>query len=167
LVGLHAVALAILGVGAAPGYTRTVPASVSAVGWFPALIRDGGGPVRLASLRGRPAVVNFWASWCVPCRAELASLERLASTRSSQLTVIAVSVDTDPATGRAAFGKAYPHLRLAFASLVEVQRYGALGMPYSVVLDARGREVKRVTHAIDWSGADGAEILAHADRTSH
>ncbi len=133
---------------------------------LPTLEIDGGGPVRLAALRGNPAIVSFWASWCVPCRAELASLERLAASRPGRLAVIAASVDDDRAVGRAAFGRAYPHLRLAFASLRAVERYGALGMPYSVVFDARGREVRRVTRAIDWSAADGAGMLAQADRSS-
>ncbi|MFA6125583.1 TlpA family protein disulfide reductase [Sphingomonas sp.] len=139
-------------------------AATAASGQFPALGLDGGGPIKLGALRGHPAIVNFWASWCIPCRTELASLERLAASNRGRLTVIAASVDEDPALGRAAFGKAYPHLQLAFASLHEVEGYGALGMPYSVVLDAKGREVRRVTRAIDWSGTDGVGILAQANR---
>jgi hypothetical protein len=93
----------------------------------------------------------------------LASLERVAASRSGGLTVIAASVDEDTKTGRSAFGTAYPHLRLAFASLHEVELYGALGMPYSIVLDSKGREVKRVTRAIDWSGDVGTQTLASAN----
>jgi thiol-disulfide isomerase/thioredoxin len=161
LGGAQAVLLATAAIASG---TITAPSAASVQ--RPTLSRDGGGAVQLATLRGRPAIVNFWASWCVPCRAELASLERLAASRSDRLTVIAASVDEDPQIGRAAFGKAYPHLRLAFASLNAVELYGALGMPYSVVFDSRGREVKRVTRAIDWGGADGAQILALANRTS-
>lgn len=160
-VGAHAVLLATAAIAAG-----TIPAPSTPSVSLPRLSRDGGGAIRLGTLRGRPAIVNFWASWCVPCRAELASLERLAASRSDRLTVIAASVDEDPQIGRAAFGKAYPHLRLAFASLNAVELYGALGMPYSVMFDSRGREVKRVTRAIDWGGADGAQILASANRTS-
>lgn len=165
-VGWRLALVAILGIVGAPGDAGILVGAPVARESFPALTIDGGGAVRLAALRGDPAIVNFWASWCVPCRAELASLDRLAASRPGRLAVIAVSVDDDPAVGRAAFGREYPHLRLAFASLREVERYGALGMPYSVVFDASGRSVKRVTRAIDWSGADGAAILAQADRAA-
>lgn len=154
----------MLALAAAPGHAVPLSAARGVIAEFPVLRLDDGGAVRLAAIRGHPVIVNFWASWCVPCRAELASLERLAASRPGRLTIIAASVDDDPEAGRAAFGKTYPHVRLAFASLRTVERYGALGMPYSVVFDAKGREVKRVTRAIDWSGTDGAEIVASADR---
>jgi thiol-disulfide isomerase/thioredoxin len=156
----------MMGTAATVVHAENRIARVDAAAPLPMLSIDGGGPVRLETLRGRPAIVNFWASWCVPCRAELASLDRLAASRSNRLTVIAASVDEDPRVGRAAFGKSYPHLRLAFASLDAVERYGALGMPYSVVFDAKGREVKRVTRAIDWAGPDGVPILTLANRSS-
>ena len=121
-----------------------------------------GRPVRLAGFRGQWVIVNFWASWCVPCRAELASLERLAATRSGRVIVIAASVDEDPRSGKAAFGSNRPHLRLAFASLSAVQNYGALGMPYSIVLDAKGTEVQRVARSIDWTGPEATRIMERA-----
>lgn len=160
-----AVRHSVLGrVAAVAMFAIAAAASTAAGVQFPALASDGGGAVRLAALRGHPAIINFWASWCIPCRAELASLDQLAASNRGRLTVIAASVDEDRAAGRAAFGKAYPHLQLAFASLHDVEGYGALGMPYSIVFDAKGREVRRVTRAIDWSGADGLGILAQANR---
>lgn len=161
-----AATMAVLAIAAAsaPGSAAIRDAAPVASREFPALRLDRGGAVPIAALRGHPAIVNFWASWCIPCRAELASLERLAARRPGRIEVIAASVDDDPAAARIAFGAAYPHLRLAFASLRDVESYGALGMPYSVVLDPEGREVRRVTRAIDWTGADGAGILALAGR---
>jgi len=99
--------------------------------------------------RGKILVVNFWASWCGPCRKELPSLERLAA-RRKDVMVIAASVDDDRADALAAFAGRYPHLRLGFSPMAAVARYGALGMPYSVVFDREGRELIRLPRALDW-----------------
>ena len=56
-----------------------------------------GADVKLAGFRGRPIVLNFWATWCGPCRAEIPALAQLVDAyRSSNLTVLGVSVDDAP-----------------------------------------------------------------------
>jgi cytochrome c biogenesis protein CcmG/thiol:disulfide interchange protein DsbE len=66
-----------------------------------------GGTVDLAGLRGRPVVVNFWASWCPPCARELPLLRRtLAAHRGDRLAVVGVLVNDDPAAARAFFRRA-------------------------------------------------------------
>src|SRR5262249_44257408 len=60
-----------------------------------------GGEVDLASLRGRPVLLNFWATWCPPCVSEMPSLERLYRTLGKEgLAVVTVSVDEDDETLR-------------------------------------------------------------------
>ncbi|HKE98090.1 MAG TPA: TlpA disulfide reductase family protein [Actinomycetes bacterium] len=60
-----------------------------------------GGAVDLAALRGRPVVVNFWASWCEPCRRELPLLRRtLAEHSGERLAVVGVVVRDSPAAAR-------------------------------------------------------------------
>jgi thiol-disulfide isomerase/thioredoxin len=128
---------------------------------LPAIDLDSGSRFPERGARGQILVVNFWASWCGPCRKELPSLERLAAHRRD-ITVIAASVDADHGDAVKAFAGLYPHLRLGFSSFAEVRRYGALGTPYSVLFDRTGREVARVPRAIDWSGAQTGALLKRA-----
>jgi len=100
---------------------------------------DGGAPVRLAGL-GRPAVVNLWASWCQPCRAEMPEIERYASGAAGRVTV--VGVDTgDTRTGGASvladLGITYPNLYDQGQLLAHA--IGRSALPATLFVDAGGR----------------------------
>ena len=126
---------------------------------LPAILTDSGAAMPVAALRGKPVLVNFWASWCIPCRAELPSLDRLAAKRGD-LVIVAVSVDADRREAEKAYAGRYPHLRLGYAPIGAVQAYGALGIPYSVVFDRHGNEVARVPRALAWD-VGGSHYLRH------
>jgi cytochrome c biogenesis protein CcmG/thiol:disulfide interchange protein DsbE len=94
----------------------------------------------LASLRGKPALVNFWASWCEPCRKEAPELQRVD--RSLHGSAAMVGIDyTDRADAAHAFidkyGWRFPIL--SDPDGVYGARYGFSGLPTTVVLDSRGR----------------------------
>jgi cytochrome c biogenesis protein CcmG/thiol:disulfide interchange protein DsbE len=102
-----------------------------------------GPKVDLESLRGRPALINFWASWCTPCREEAPALARLARRVNGKARV--VGVDWNDTTANADdFIKqhhlTYPILRDGSSAVGE--HFGLTGLPTTFVLDSDGRIVR-------------------------
>jgi thiol-disulfide isomerase/thioredoxin len=118
----------------------------------------------LASLRGHPLVLNFWSSWCGPCRAEQRGLE-LASRELAKRDVRMVGVNIRDDRGAAAsyleeFRVGYPSLFDRPAVLPA--RLGALGPqapPYTLVVDAEGGVAARVFGALPGAGPEGQAAL--------
>ena len=99
----------------------------------------------LTDWKGRPLLVNFWASWCEPCREEIPLLERLSRERAAQgLQVIGVAVDSRAAVLEYARRAAIPY-PLLIGEQPGLQAVRSLGMeavfPFSVFVDAHGRIV--------------------------
>jgi cytochrome c biogenesis protein CcmG/thiol:disulfide interchange protein DsbE len=95
--------------------------------------------VHLASLRGRPAAINFWASWCEPCRREAPELERLNRSLHGSASVVGVDWSDGADSARAFIREhhmTYPDLR--DSNGVVGQRYGLIGLPTTFILDSHG-----------------------------
>ena len=107
-----------------------------------------GRQVTIASLRGKVVLVDIWASWCVPCAAEMPVLERLyRQHRDDGFTVVAVSVDNQRANIDGFFRR---HGAVSFpvvhdGSGAVARRYGAPAMPSSYLIDRNG--IVRHVHA--------------------
>jgi cytochrome c biogenesis protein CcmG, thiol:disulfide interchange protein DsbE len=119
---------------------------------------DGQGDLALASLRGKTVVLNFWASWCGPCKDETPLLQK-ASERWRGKDVVFVGVDVkdfrgDARSFLARYGVTYPNVYDGKGSTVG--RYGVTGFPETYFVDAEGR----VRHRIAGPVADAAEIDA-------
>ncbi|CAI7980915.1 cytochrome c biogenesis protein CcmG, thiol:disulfide interchange protein DsbE [Frankia sp. Hr75.2] len=105
--------------------------------------------LELSSLRGRIVVVNFWASWCPPCRAETPALVMLAG-RYPQVAFVGVN-EKEPATVAQGFVR---HNEVAYPNIIDrdgtlVARWpGVPGLPTTFVLDARGRIATRVVGGV-------------------
>jgi thiol-disulfide isomerase/thioredoxin len=125
----------------APVGVDTAP-RVGAVAPGFALVTLSGDTVRLGALRGRPVLVNFWASWCVPCKSEMPLLvAAYVRHREAGLMVLAVNLTDQESLGEVRrFVEAY---RMPFPVLLDRQgkvrrAYALRGVPTSVFIDAHG-----------------------------
>jgi cytochrome c biogenesis protein CcmG/thiol:disulfide interchange protein DsbE len=121
---------------------------------------DGDGSVALAGLRGSPVVLNFWASWCQPCRQEAAVLAS-AQRRWHERGVVFVGIDTTDRTSDAIaferrYGVRYPSVADRLGQLQVT--YGVLGFPETFFLGADGTIVAKYVGPIDRATLD--EYLA-------
>lgn len=112
---------------------------------------DADGELALASLRGKAVVLNFWASWCVPCRDEMPLLEE-GWQRWRERGVVFVGIDVDDFRGDARdfldeTGVTYPNVYDGNGSLVG--RYGVTGYPETYFIDADGDVVYRIAGPVD------------------
>jgi thiol-disulfide isomerase/thioredoxin len=118
---------------------------------------------KLSEFFGRPLIINVWASWCGPCRAEMASLERLAwLDESRDLTIIGIS--TDDYADRAADALTKSNATITHfidTNLVMEKMLGASRLPLTVFVAADGRVLHRVYGAREW---DAPSALALIDR---
>lgn len=121
-----------------------------------------GKDVTLAAFKGRPLLVNLWASWCAPCVKELPTLDRLA--RSGQgPQIVAISQDNGPHASVVAFLKTNKVTLLAPYQDAQMSVSGALGaqvLPTSILYDSNGRELWRYVGDLDWTGAEASRLLA-------
>lgn len=124
-----------------------------------------GQKTRLASLAGKPLLVNLWATWCAPCVAELPTLDALAGAKGNGLQVLAISQDLGEASATQVKtfwnrkGLAHIHPLLDPQGEASAQ-YQVTTLPTTIYYDAQGREVWRLTGGHDWSTAETARLLA-------
>jgi cytochrome c biogenesis protein CcmG/thiol:disulfide interchange protein DsbE len=98
--------------------------------------------VDLADLRGKPALVDFFASWCDPCREEAPTLRKLSQGLGDKATIVAVDWDDAGGAARAFVRKhGWDFPVLADTSGTAGEKYGLVGLPTSFVLDPQGKIV--------------------------
>ena len=136
---------------------------------FPAfdLPRRGGGRLSLAEYRGNVTLVNFWASWCGPCRTEmpaLDSLERRLSGPGFGFAALNADLDWHDADQFATdHGIAFP---IGYGGAGLEGRYHYPGLPFTVLLDADGRVVRRWIGQLSQTDLETIALLVAAERTT-
>ncbi|MEY4753913.1 MAG: hypothetical protein RJA44_1588, partial [Pseudomonadota bacterium] len=124
------------------------PAAAAADFWTRSFERPDGSPLQMAGLRGKPLVVNFWATWCPPCVKEMPELDRFAREFAAQgWQVIGIAVDSKTPVNE--FLKKTPvSFPIGLAGFAGTELARLLGnsnsaLPFTVVFDASGRITQR------------------------
>jgi thiol-disulfide isomerase/thioredoxin len=122
-------------------------------------LTGGGQTVSLASLRGHTVVLNFWATWCVPCIEELPSLMELQR-RLPQLTILAISQDEDPAVYR----QFLLDYRVNLLTLRDPSQriphlYGTVKIPETYIIDRNGILRRKFVSAQNWASPEVLDYL--------
>jgi thiol-disulfide isomerase/thioredoxin len=146
---LGLVAALALAAGAWVGWNRLKPVDVRVEALWAAEFTDlSGKQVPLASFKGQPLVINFWATWCAPCKEEMPDFQRLtASDLGKRVKVIGIGIDNAPNMSSFAMktGITYPLLVGGPTGLDLLKSLGNTvgGLPYTVVVDGSGMVVTR------------------------
>jgi thiol-disulfide isomerase/thioredoxin len=152
----------------ASGPAAEPAAPIPSARWTSTPIRPRPGPdnsplaLALAAHRNRPVLINFWASWCPPCRDELPDLQRFAqAVGPNGLVVLTVAVaDRRPAVD-AVFRELGVELPVVLDPDQAVSRaWGAFGLPTSVLLDRRHRIRYRALGVVDWQAEPTRQAVA-------
>ena len=119
---------------------------------------------RLADWKGEWVVLNFWATWCAPCRAEMPSLDRLQAALGDdglEVVPIATGRNAVPAIERFFAETGVERLPILLDRGGELAReMGVFGLPVTVILDPDGREVARLLGDAEWDSDEALAVLA-------
>jgi thiol-disulfide isomerase/thioredoxin len=129
-----------------------------------------GKPMSLASFRGRMVLLNLWATWCVPCRKEMPTLDALEGELGAEdFQVVAINIDTRDPDKPKRFLKDIGVQKLAyyadpsakvFQDLKAIGR--AFGMPTTMLIDPKGCEIGTMAGPADWASPDAIKLIKAA-----
>ncbi|MFQ5565626.1 MAG: TlpA disulfide reductase family protein [Paracoccaceae bacterium] len=129
-----------------------------------------GNPLTLADYSGKVVLLNIWATWCAPCRAEMPTIDRLAGAMEGpDFAVIALSVDRGGVELVAQF---FDEMQIENLDVMldrsggVARRAGVLGLPVTLILDRHGREIARLLGDADWDSPEARAILRRVIETT-
>ena len=126
-------------------------------------VREDGSPHTLEDFRGKVVLLNIWATWCVPCRREMPTLDRLqAKLGGPDFEVVALSIDR---AGVEVVKKFYDeiaikNLKIYMDSKLKATRtLKVVGLPTTLLIDRRGRETGRLIGPAEWDTPEMVSFL--------
>lgn len=124
-----------------------------------------GNSLNLASLKGKPSLINLWATWCAPCVTEMPMLDGLATKLKGSVRIVTISQDMNGAKAVEPFFAKHkftnlepwldPESELAF-------HFGGANLPLTILYDSDGREVWRMAGDFDWSSQEADALVREA-----
>ena len=124
-------------------------------------VQDSDRKVTLSQLRGQVVLVNFWATWCAPCQAELPSLISLQDRiKPKAMTVLGISIDVD----EDAYHRFIKQRSVNFPTVRDPEQkvasvYGTTGWPETYIVDRNGVLRRKIVGPIDWNSSDINQFL--------
>lgn len=122
-----------------------------------------GNGVKIADFAGKVVLLNFWATWCPPCRAEMPSIDALAGDiAGDDFAVVAMSTDRGGAEVAKQF---FDDIRIENLNVYHDRsrdmgrQAGVLGLPVTLILDRQGREIARMHGDADWNSPDARALI--------
>ena len=125
-------------------------------------LTDSQRTVALSQFRGKPVLLNFWATWCPPCVEEMPSLIQLHKELGDKVTILAVSEDADDG----AYKQFVRDHNVDLLTVRDVRQdtnevYGTFKFPETYVIDRNGKIVRKFIGATDWTSPD---IVAYLNK---
>jgi thiol-disulfide isomerase/thioredoxin len=121
-----------------------------------------GSPLKLSELKGKVVLLNFWATWCPPCREEVPSMVKLNSKMAGKpFQMLAVSIDEGGKPAVESFLKSTGQSLPAYTDPTNkaAKTYGITGVPETFIIDRNGIIVKKVIGPLEWDRQEVTEFL--------
>ncbi len=118
-----------------------------------------GRDMRLSDLRGQPVILHFWATWCPPCIVEIPSLFKMAAQFDGKITILTLSQDLQEDKLRAFLRKenaSSKNLLHVWDRKKDISHdmFQAYKLPETVIIDAKGRMLRKIPGGADWQSAE-------------
>ena len=121
-----------------------------------------GASLMLSDYRGKPLIINVWASYCPPCLAEMGSLERLHQRYSKLFNVIGISIDDYPDPAKAFLRKADTTFMHYIDHELKLEKmFGANSIPLTLLIDAQGRVLQKVRGSREWDSSETIKAISN------
>jgi len=157
MVGVHAPA------GPPAALAQLVPAKTPQAIPDVAFMGADGARHSLAEFKGKYVLLNLWAVWCAPCVKELPALARLkSSVPGGQMDVVAVDVARGTPNDAKVFLESHGAAKLATyidPQLTLTRAFGAYGLPLTILIDDKGREVARAVGPAEWDAPESIDYF--------